>query len=439
MKRTQSTYMKALIVFISFLFVFLVVLDLIIIKNEHMSRVESMRNYLNEELELIGTYITESLLRYDFSTVEQFVNQWGKGDSQVISLEVVTPQGRTLTRYDSGQEPQRVMRFENTVTYEDQHVVDLVLVEDLEKLNSEMALMARRLIARSLMIFVVLGCMLWMIFRIFAMIPLEEEINLRKKAEEELLQVQDGLEKAVSKRTAQLESVNQQLVNEIQERKAAVELVEIALAEKDMLLQEIHHRVKNNLQVISGMLQVQLNRIKDEALSDMLKASQYRIMSMALVHDELYRSKELTRIDFSSYVRSLVENLHHSYVKSPEKIRLHFQLEDIPLVVDTAIPCGLILSELLINAFKHAFPGQREGDITIAFEELEDNSFNLSIQDNGVGFSRDLKLDDNTSLGLNLVNVLVDQLHGNLEILEQDGTRYEIHFREYHEAGTGVY
>jgi C4-dicarboxylate-specific signal transduction histidine kinase len=313
-------------------------------------------------------------------------------DPLVVSITAVTPQGHTLARFESGENPAKVMRLKQTVTYEGQRLLDLVLVEDLVGIYREMAQMENRVIIRSLFLVILLGFISWSIFRVFAVKPMEREIHLRKQAERELVRTKNGLEEAVKKRTADLERTNIQLKKEIKERKKAVQMAQISLNEKEMLLQE-HSSPR----------------------------------------------QELSQIDFAGYVQSLVKNLHRSYVKDPEKVRLHFLLEKVPLVVDTAIPCGLILSELLINAFKHAFPGQREGDITISFEELIDNTFNLAIQDNGVGFPRDLDLNNTTSLGLNLVNVLVTQLHGNLRISNKNGTRYEINFPEYHEAGIGLY
>jgi two-component sensor histidine kinase len=438
-RQLLSPYTKVLTVFIAFLFVFLVVVDMAVIRTDRRARIESVHEYVQEELELIGTYITESILRYDLSAVEQFIHQWGEKDPHVVSLTAITPQGRTLALYESGENPVRTVRIDHTMTYNGRHILDLVLVESLDEIYGEMSMMAYKLVVRSVFVVIVLGFISWLIFRAFAMKPLEREISLRKQAEAHLLQSKEGLEQAVRDRTEELESANIQLTSEIQERKTAVEMAETSLREKELLLQEIHHRVKNNLQVISGMLEIQRNRIGDNLISELLKASQYRIMSMALVHDELYRSRDLTRIDFSNYVRGLVKNLYNSYAQDPEKIRLHFLLEEVPLVVDTAIPCGLILTELITNAFKHAFPGKREGDITITFGKLDDNMFNLAVQDNGVGFPIELRPDRTSSLGLNLVNVLVELLHGDMKIRNNNGVRYEIRFPEYHEAGIGMY
>lgn len=160
---------------------------------------------------------------------------------------------------------------------------------------------------------------------------------------------------------------------------------------------------------------------------------------MALIHEELYSSQDLQHIDFSHYVQKLADSLHRTYVADPEKVQLHFELDRTPLPVDTVIPCGLILTELLTNAFKHAFPANKKGDVTIRLKPRDTNSYFLTVQDNGVGIPLELDLEKPPSLGLKLVSILVEQLHGDMKVDNKGGTRFVISFHEYREAGTTMF
>ena len=224
--------------------------------------------------------------------------------------------------------------------------------------------------------------------------------------------------------------VNEALQAEIAERKRAEEQIKASLGEKEVLLKEIHHRVKNNLQVVSSMLFLQSRSIKEEETVEMFQESRNRVRSMALVHERLYQSPDLARIDFAEYARNLTSYLFRSYGVHSNVIQLKVNVDDVFLSIDTAVPCGLILNELVSNSLKHAFPDGREGEIRIELGSDDDNRFTLMFGDNGVGFPEDLDFRNTESLGLQLVNNLVHQLEGTIELDRSGGTAFKITFAE---------
>lgn len=198
---------------------------------------------------------------------------------------------------------------------------------------------------------------------------------------------------------------------------------------RDVLLREIHHRVKNNLQVVSSMLSLQSEYIRDDTLLSIVMESQNRIRSIALIHEKLYRSSSLGSVDFSDYVQDLCSNLFHSYGSGASNVKLHLGVEGVSLNLDTAVPCGLIINELVSNCLKHAFFDGRQGEITVDLRSA-DGRFVLNVRDNGVGFPEDLDFRRTDSLGLQLVNILTSQLDGSIALHRGEGTRFEITFAE---------
>ncbi len=217
---------------------------------------------------------------------------------------------------------------------------------------------------------------------------------------------------------------------DITERKQAEEQVKASLKEKEVLLREVHHRVKNNMQVIMSLLRLQADSIDDEKYADLLKESQDRIKSMALIHEKFYQSENFADIDFDEYVRSLSTELFRSYGADPNKIALKTQIENVSLILDYAIPCGLIVNELISNSLKYAFPEGREGEIKVVFRSTDADELDLTVSDDGIGLPKDLDVRNTESLGLHLVTVLAEhQLGGKLDVRREKGTEFHLQFK----------
>jgi PAS domain S-box-containing protein len=215
----------------------------------------------------------------------------------------------------------------------------------------------------------------------------------------------------------------------LSERKRSEEQIQASLIEKEVLLKEIYHRVKNNLQVISSLLNLQSEYIKDKRDLEIFQQSQQRIASMALIHEKLYQSHDLARINFSEYIQDLVSSLFTSYEVDEYTISLRINIADhIFLGLDTAIPCSLIVHELVSNSLKYAFPAGRNGEINIELKENNDNTFTLIVADNGIGLPFNYNFKDTASLGWQLVDALTNQLVGNLNILDAIGVGFHITF-----------
>jgi PAS domain S-box-containing protein len=200
-----------------------------------------------------------------------------------------------------------------------------------------------------------------------------------------------------------------------------------SLKEKETLLAEIHHRVKNNLAIISGLLEMQVFNTEDEQLLDKLRESQSRIQSIAMVHEKLYRSDSFSEIAIDQYITDLVTRIVRSMTNFDKNIQVEHDLAPITLTVSQAIPCGLLLNELITNCFKHAFNDQQEGNILIQLKR-EGDRLSLSVQDNGVGLSDDFDIHKESTLGMTLINTLIQQLNGDLEVSSIGGSRFEASF-----------
>ncbi|WP_250124130.1 PAS domain S-box protein [Chroococcidiopsis sp. CCMEE 29] len=215
---------------------------------------------------------------------------------------------------------------------------------------------------------------------------------------------------------------------DITERKQADEKIKASLKEKEVLLKEIHHRVKNNLQIISSLLKLQSGYIKDKHTLEMFKDSQSRIRSMALIHEKLYQSQDLSKVDFAEYITNLAANLFRSYELDPTAINSSLNVESIFLEIDVAVPCGLIINELVSNSLKYAFPDRRKGEIRIHLHSDNQHEIKLIVGDNGIGLPKDFDFQKTGTLGLQLVNNLVEQLEGTIEVNGHSGTEFRIKF-----------
>jgi PAS domain S-box-containing protein len=215
---------------------------------------------------------------------------------------------------------------------------------------------------------------------------------------------------------------------DITEQKTKDEKLQNSLKEKEVMLREIHHRVKNNLQIISSLLKLQATYISDPTALDYFKVSQDRVKSMALIHQQLYRSSDLSKINFGDYLRNLTSHLFQAYGVNEKNIRLNIDAKHIYIGIDSAIPCGLLINELISNSLKHAFPNNRKGEINISMFQKDINKYLLRLSDNGVGFPEDIDYKNTKSLGMQLVITLTEQVDGSIELIRDQGTTFNIIF-----------
>jgi len=236
--------------------------------------------------------------------------------------------------------------------------------------------------------------------------------------------------------TKSVEINNQQyyfgIVRDITKEKRIQENVLSSLQEKEVLLKEIHHRVKNNLQIISSLLFLQAKSINDDSVGEILQESRRRVQSMSLIHEKLYQSQDLGKVNFNDYVRSMTDNVYHSFGASTALGNRIIDVDDdVFLNIDLAIPCGLIINELVSNAIKHAFPDKNIGTIKIEIKKAPNlKNYILKIEDDGVGFPENFNIESSNSLGLELVKNLVNQIDGSLSIINNHGMKYKIEFED---------
>jgi two-component sensor histidine kinase/PAS domain-containing protein len=216
---------------------------------------------------------------------------------------------------------------------------------------------------------------------------------------------------------------------DITESKRAEEQIKFSLKEKELLLKEIHNRVKNNLQVISSLLNLQAGYIQDEQARARFKESRDRLKAMVLIHEKLYQSDDLTAIDFGGYIRNLAVHLFRSHQVDARAINLHLDVEPLSLDIDRATSCGLIINELVSNAIKYAFPNGKPGEIRIGFHEEAQKQIVLTVGDNGAGLAKELDFHQAQSLGFQLINTLAEQLGGTITLDREGGTRFTLAFR----------
>jgi PAS domain S-box-containing protein len=220
------------------------------------------------------------------------------------------------------------------------------------------------------------------------------------------------------------------VIFDVSDRKASEAKLQQSLHEKEVLLKEIHHRVKNNLQIVFGLLELQARSIRDPQIKGLFEESQNRIHSMALIHEMLYRSSDLNQINFATYLQDLLHSLAQSYNVDAQRISFQIDIESFPLNIELATPCGLVINELVTNALKHAFPDHRSGKIKLTCHKNAENLICLMISDNGVGVPADLDIRNTSSLGLQLVDTLTKQLRGTISLDRSEGTTFQLEFNQ---------
>jgi two-component sensor histidine kinase len=246
------------------------------------------------------------------------------------------------------------------------------------------------------------------------------DITDRKRTAEQVRLAQLEREQFFEK----IDKLNAELEQRVEDRTSKLSA---ALREREVLLQEVHHRVKNNLQVISSLINMQVRKLAKDADRAALEECQTRVHAIALIHEQLYQSRDYANVPFSDYTRSLVNNVLSTMGAAPGRIALDLAIANVAVPVDKAIPCGLILNELVTNAVKHAFRDRPDGKLRVQLSR-DDQRIRLIIQDNGVGLPPDLDLRGAKTLGLRLVNTLVGQLRGTFDMHNRDGACFELSF-----------
>jgi len=221
-------------------------------------------------------------------------------------------------------------------------------------------------------------------------------------------------------------------IRDISERKLVEIKLRSSLKEKEVLLKEVHHRVKNNLQIVSSMLNLQMEKLSDTKAIELFKESQNRVRSIALFHEKLYQSRDLARVEIAEYLKGLANGLFATYGVNPDDIVLAVRTEEIPLEVDAAISCGLMVNELVSNSLKHAFPDGRKGHVEVTLHSAGTDVI-LEVADNGVGFPANLDFRSPSTLGLKLVAIFTEQVGGTMDLTCEGGTRFSLRFT----LGTG--
>ena len=237
-------------------------------------------------------------------------------------------------------------------------------------------------------------------------------LNLKKKNELQL-------KNKIDERTSELRNA----VLELEDSKITISE---SLNEKNILLKEIHHRVKNNLQLVMSILEIQASDKENTSIEGFIEKGQNRIASMVLIHENFYQKEDIGNIDFETYTESLVNNIKTTFGEISKRITVHSKIKNMFFDIQTSIPLGLIINELVTNSFKHGFPNEKTGHITISIEMINETNYKLIIKDTGIGFPKN-KI-EKKSIGLELVSLLVLQLKGKLTIDSKNGTVFEIIF-----------
>lgn len=218
------------------------------------------------------------------------------------------------------------------------------------------------------------------------------------------------------------------VLKDLTEQKMTEEKLRRSQKEKQVLIHELHHRVKNNMQIILSLLRLQLRKIEDKKLIETMNKWQNRLKSIAFIHEKFYAVDDLAHIDFCSIIQRLALSLFNAFIVKEDRIKLSISVGSIDLTINTAVPLGLIINELISNALLHAFPDGRKGEINISFTEINKQSYCLTIKDNGIGLPEDINLKDPQTLGFQLINALIDQIEGSMEVIRIKGTAINIRF-----------
>jgi len=396
----------------------------------------------NEEIRYVNIFKDDSLY-YEYNTSIAMLNNYKNTDGELASSKW------------------KIMKSHAPINFEEVQIGDIYIGFSLTSVYSRIDEIKAEYRIVCLILFLVGLILIYFILKIF-LSPLDilvkaagkmiegdltQRINLKSSDEfgflsegfnltveklassdKEMIVITRELEKRVKDRTVELEGALKSLQRENTQRKKAEVEISNSLHEKEVLLKEIHHRVKNNLQIVSSLFFFQSKQITDPVTLEMFRDGQNRVKSMALIHEKLYQSGDLAHIDFKEYIKKLSNFLLQSYGVNQTKIRLKINIQKVELGVDTAVPCGLIINELISNSLKHGFPEKDSGEIKIDFGYDENNKLILKISDNGKGIPKDFDVENSDSLGLRLVNNLTTQLNGKVDYYNNNGTIVKLVF-----------
>ena len=257
------------------------------------------------------------------------------------------------------------------------------------------------------------------------------DVTKTMQTREELRKYRTQLEYMVEERTTKLFKTNNKLNKEIASRIEMEKKIRQSLEEREVLLKEVHHRVGNNMQVIYGLLDMHSDFVGGNIYHDIFKGCQNRIMSMSIIHKTLYKSKDLTHIDYHDYINRLSYRLFQSYDVSNDRVALNINVTDVSLGFDAAFPCGLIITELVSNSLKHAFPEGREGEIIISLRPSDKKEYELIVSDNGIGLPENLDFRNTETIGFKILLIFAEEkLKGKIEVNRNKGTEFIIRFKE---------
>ncbi len=405
------------------LVLFLFLVYVLVVPHQRNMLIDLGKSQVDHELLIISNAAIEALIRKDYMIVQIFLYKWGEKNENIITIDAFAPNGFMLAEYKRKAPPEtETYLIKREVIYEGRHLLTIEVLADYTSVNKIIKGLNLRIYLASAIFMLVMGLTLWYSQKIIALMPMQMEITRRKEAEEKLQKAHDELEKRVRERTIELK-------NELAVRIKAEEESKKSLAEKEVLLKEVHHRVKNNMAIISSLLRLQSSYIDDEKYMDMFKESRSRITSMALVHEKLYQTQDFSKIDLDDYILTLVQSIRNTFGRDRE-YNINTDIDNISLDIDILIPCGLIINEILTNSFKHAFNDREKAEINITIRRLEDGNIALTISDNGKGLPDDFDIEDSTGLGLQLVNTLAKQIDGTLEIKSEKGAEFKLVFPE---------
>lgn len=408
--------------------------------NEQILKSEVEKLIRNEEIRYVLIFLNDSTL-YEYNQFNAALVNYKNLDQDVISYKW------------------SVLKTHAPIMFNKEYIGDIYLGYSLNSVFSKIAELKRGIGVVSILLFISGALIIYLIGTLFTQ-PLSNMVKVIRKVSNgdlnqkvkitsnnelgylsksfnrmiekiyqnqlEMDKINKELEQRVLKRTKDLEKALISLKKENIQRKKAEEQINNSLKEKEMLLKEIHHRVKNNLQIVSSLFFFQTKKIHDKHILELFREGQNRIKSMALIHEKLYKSGDLVNIDFKDYVQNLSNTLIQSYGINQQNIKFKNNVSNIKLSVDTAVPCGLIINELVSNSLKHAFKGKENCELQIDMQYDSGESIILQVSDNGKGIPENFNILESSTLGMKLVQNLTNQIYGTVEFYNDNGTTVKI-------------